>query len=624
MDYKNKYLKYKYKYENLLKIIGGTQSQSQTLYNAFEQEFRSRESTLSAGFVTWVGEHMGDIGLILNRFKPDGESIKPLSATTFSDYYKWTMAPVIDKIAQVENPIVTFGIDLREQRHKELLVLPQGAELKAQIEKNLRTLAERRFEPQVFDAVFGHNPNLNRDRDMGIFKEIIYKQSGSAGSAPEVNTLADEVILTKYEVPSNRGDPNRNKVVISSFIGPDNTFEDKRNKYYIEITGPWKRVSWLETSVMQCVYETLLKHELNLARKSYALWLVEALDRCYKSVEFANQIPIPGALFSGRRTGGFAFMLLQIYLMSDQYHRGKRFPQLLPDGTKPMVSPVYGTSSVDGWFVLGRLEINKEHLLKPVGTHAHELSMVLGALYRQRDLYSELPLSQLLGHFMYWKETAQAHLKDATSPLSKIPALPDTLGTGAFLRAGDAVMFKGEGERKRFLDKLIGPFRQDSGELGDFIDLLNGKYKFSHPAGVMASEIDTRDTLTRALELGFKSYGAGGFFGDSEKVWNFDANTINMAVKPVRVINCAGQILYPIKCGDRKTPLDITGTDRAKLSVDTGAPKPEILQAIEYANTLWGEGRKERIDDIINKQLVTEKFKQLLQRIYGTEFDGLF
>ncbi len=35
----------------------------------------------------------------------------------------------------------------------------------------------------------------------------------------------------------------------------------------------------------------------------------------------------------------------------------------------------------------------------------------------------------------------------------------------------------------------------------------------------MASEIDDRDSLHTAHALGYKTYGTGGFMGDSEKVW---------------------------------------------------------------------------------------------------------
>ena len=55
----------------------------------------------------------------------------------------------------------------------------------------------------------------------------------------------------------------------------------------------------------------------------------------------------------------------------------------------------------------------------------------------------------------------------------------------------------------------------------------------------MASEIDDADKLIEASKAGYGTYGAGGFKGDSEKVWKItgdgSAFTASMAVKAIRV-----------------------------------------------------------------------------------------
>jgi hypothetical protein len=51
----------------------------------------------------------------------------------------------------------------------------------------------------------------------------------------------------------------------------------------------------------------------------------------------------------------------------------------------------------------------------------------------------------------------------------------------------------------------------------------------------MASEIDTTDKLFEANKDGYNSFGAGGFFGDSVKVWGESVNSNSMAVKAVKV-----------------------------------------------------------------------------------------
>jgi hypothetical protein len=105
------------------------------------------------------------------------------------------------------------------------------------------------------------------------------------------------------------------------FDGTKNDKYGNKGVFIIEATGPWHRVTWLETSMMQCVYEACLKYELahpeaGDAVKTYDQWLDEALERCAKSIAFTylvqNRTPQtdPGkggpssALFTDRRTGG--------------------------------------------------------------------------------------------------------------------------------------------------------------------------------------------------------------------------------------------------------------------------------------------------------------------------------
>ena len=49
--------------------------------------------------------------------------------------------------------------------------------------------------------------------------------------------------------------------------------------------------------------------------------------------------------------------------------------------------------------------------------------------------------------------------------------------------------------------------------------LADYKELTSEKLGMMASEIDDKDSLQSAYSLGYKTYGTGGFMGDSEKVW---------------------------------------------------------------------------------------------------------
>ena len=54
---------------------------------------------------------------------------------------------------------------------------------------------------------------------------------------------------------------------------------------------------------------------------------------------------------------------------------------------------------------------------------------------------------------------------------------------------------------------------------------------------MMASEIDDKDSLATAHSLGYKTFGTGGFMGDSEKAWpvtesKFSASAFSSPFQP--------------------------------------------------------------------------------------------
>ena len=330
-------------------------------------------------------------------------------------------------------------------------------------------------------------------------------------------------------------------------------------------------------------------------------WLYGALLRCAKSICYTKKIreryPIKPALFTGRRTGGLLFILLQNMM----------FEKYVPD---PL-----GTSSVDSYVILKKLGYP---CAPPSGTHAHELSMVTSILFPGVDMQNDknpynLPLTQVISHYLYyenvWKKTG-----------GPMPMLPDTLGTPAFLRAASYITV----DDQPFLNKITFA-RQDSGELGDFIANLNDYKKGT--IGKMASEIDSVETLYKAAELGYETFGAGGFFGDSEKVWGDPkASSNSMAVKAVRVTYYAADIPaslppntkvegskitgYPIKLGDpddRTNPVLKPG----KLSLDKNLD-PSVAESIkkyaEQIRILSAPGSGEIKEHIELRDLVPEIF----------------
>jgi hypothetical protein len=230
-----------------------------------------------------------------------------------------------------------------------------------------------------------------------------------------------------------------------------------------------------------------------------------------------------------------------------------------------------------------------------IGTNAHEMRMVTSILYPQLDQNSySLPLSQLVSDYLYyrlvWSKTKGAG-----------PALSDTVGSRPFLKAAAMVQFSGIPDTPtNTLLNLIGLARQDSGDLKDFLQNLKD---FGYPRGKMASEIDTCLTLLKAAKMGYGVYGAGGFFGDSIKVWSKPNGPANsMAVKAVRVMynNTGGLpiagitymepladskvIGYPVKLGDT--------TKVGKLSIDKSLPLQKLLAIKTFYTNMKANGGK--------------------------------
>jgi hypothetical protein len=535
-------------------------------------------------FEDWFQNKRKEIDTIFAQFNEDGTPIAPLTATTFSDLYKWTMMPVIRKLEVAKGPItVTFGIDLRDKEMRT--AMKKDPELVTQIQAALKTLETRPFDRTVFEQV-------NTFRNGIIDAPTIDAICGSDPAKPRM--LVDEGGVKEYVVAGGaahyntvykRTDADADKVTVSFYYRPDRTIEgDEPGVHFIEATGPWHKVTWLETSMMQCVYEAKLRYDLQKKGKQYKQWLYGALLRCAKSVAYTRLVqqkvspPILPALFTGRRTGGFEFILLQNLFFADH------FKQYNPGSPAERIGYALGTSSVDSYVMLKSLSLP---CLNPSGTNAHELRMVTSVLYPELDQNPDkLPLTQVLVDYLYMK-----NVHDKTK--GPMPMLPDTLGTRAFLKAATYVTL----DDAPFLNKITSA-RQDSGSLKDFIDNMKD---FGYIGSKMASEIDTTETLLQASTMGYDTFGAGGFFGDSEKVWSIDpkAPSNSMAVKAMRVsylgvaptdipyITLANGVVtgYPVKIGDPSDRNDPSFT-KGKLSVDRNLESAQIEQIKMHASNV--------------------------------------
>jgi len=334
--------------------------------------------------------------------------------------------------------------------------------------------------------------------------------------------------------------PGDDEVVVYFYYDEQLTYqpdEPTKGMHVIEATGPWHLVTWLETTMMQCVYETKLRHDL-FAKchkegdepRVYKEWLHSALLRCAKSIAYtkrasANSVRLHGkainpALFAGRRTGGLHFSLLQHLLFADNFTQVRHGGGVI-HGSRCAADQLacLGTSSCEAFHILTNQLRLPCH--SPIGTHAHELQMVNSVLFGFLD-WSGKPYSQVVSHYLFYV---------LTSPKlgGAMPILPDTLGTHTFLAVANAARLP-NGEP--FLS-VITSARQDSGNLDDFKTMLR-QFGLEH-LKIMASEIDTIETLDEAIQHGYDTFGAGGFFGDSVKVWDESQKPSSMAVKVVRV-----------------------------------------------------------------------------------------
>jgi hypothetical protein len=269
-------------------------------------------------------------------------------------------------------------------------------------------------------------------------------------------------------------------------------------------------------------------------------------------------------------------------------------------------TPCLGTSSVDSIKELAELELP---CLNPVGTHAHELSMVISVLLPMFDKNKyDLPLTQIIGHQLYWELSAKKRSQ------AMFPMLPDTLGTAAFMKAAtwvtvDAAPSAGAAPVQNAFLSLINNARQDSGTLENFKAIMV-RFEYSKP--MMASEIDNTSTLLEAAKLVYGTSGAGGFFGDSVKVWNSDIPTASMAVKAVNVEFCipkADKIYYAELCFPHITVSDkkvVEGGEQKVYGHIKGYPikvgDPDNMKNAELAKGKLSLDKTlpaEQIDDIM-------------------------
>jgi nicotinic acid phosphoribosyltransferase len=386
-----------------------------------------------------------------------------MDSTMGNDFYKWTMALNFNEIAQRHGPqMVKFLVDFRTPRVSQMVM--KSPELQQKIRNALSSLASRPHDPATLASI----PN---QKVRGFFE-----------SCDLPDTLANPLIHD-CTVNLSKMSPD-SKPVIAFYIG--------RDCYgnvgpIIEICGRHESASWLETSVLQVLFEIIRREDNRERNISEVDALFESLYRTHLSMIATDGKPasLETVIYmAGRRTQGPLFLLLaNLYL--DQF--SVKFK---------------GTSSVWAWNILTnvlRIPLKK---FVPMGTHAHELSMLLGGMGFGK-------YGQIFGHYLYWLK----HIYGTETPFL---ALPDTFGTECFLEVAKRIYVKlPTGEVVSFLT-LIKGFRQDSGSISEFVELVRS---IITDAKVLASEIGSLADLEEAVRALCFALGTGGFCGDSEKAF---------------------------------------------------------------------------------------------------------
>jgi len=553
---------------------------------AIGTQFPEQRKAFNAFLLQWM--HL--IAMIFAFFAFDpiflavvGVAGSAITGSCYNDYYKLSMAWTIHLLQKLRggHAVVTFALDIRDKTLRDMFAADTDGITTAVIQA-LNALQHRTFDYQVIlDTVAGkpceaffHSPEgralfLNPD---GSPRTLISTTAPHGVPVYEGSVICSVPIMDPTVLAPGQ-------VVISVFM--DNDAKTGEYRLHIEVIGKASLASFLETTMMQVVYQTALNHNLAKRGCSFGQWLYEALFRFYLSATFAGtQCPeMTGFLFAGRRTGHFLLLLLQAFL-------AKKIP-----GAK-----IAGTSSFDAvHFLTKKLGFDPASIIGSVGTHAHEIQMLAQALFAWLDKHAgnpeHLPLSACVSTYLYYLTANQGK----PGPM---PMLPDTLGSRSFCKAAACFMvhpMKDGVLMKEWVSllSLINSARQDSGDLSEFAQTVR---QYGFEGGLMASEVDQVEKLPEARDAGYTTYGAGGLMGDSEKVCDVTggpAFSASMAVKVIRTFFITQtsweRCLNPCKLGD--------GTDLAKVTADAILSKPMYDRVIADAQLVKSSAEAKPFSD---------------------------
>lgn len=459
-----------------------------------------------------------------------------IDGLTSNDFYKFVMGPILSQF----NVLNTFNADFRDIKTKEEIQNPNSPVITKLI-NNLEELKDRYITEDNVSQCVSINPKLQK----------FYSR---AGTSLFKEALVSEIIVGRG--PNKEDDENlRKEMRTFLYVYYDFNAKTKRNEWIIQSRGMCAKNSWVETPLMQIIYQTFLEdycEKNGITKEQYIATCI--VREIITIIELNEKTTCKYALFAGRRSCFPEFLILQNYIF---------FKLMDPE-------KIIGSSSM--WSILSLRQMGFDIPYPWVGTIAHEMFMMAQAMFKDYDDNEDnVSVSQAIVLYMYM---ILVH-KEGTP----FPCLPDTLGTRACFRALESVMITVTNEdgstSEKSLLECLGMLRKDSGEMKDFQDLIN-EYPELLKAKIMNSEIGNILEAILSNQAGIMIIGAGGLFGEAQIPDEFLSEEeriilglnakLKMAVKVTEVTiskeeeeENTYENVYPVKTGD--------GKDAGKLSI---------------------------------------------------------
>jgi nicotinic acid phosphoribosyltransferase len=441
---------------------------------------------------------------------------------TANDFYKIVMGPVLWQFKFLN----TFTADIRDVLSQEEIQKEDSTVIRKLIAA-LEQLKHRRITKEQVLHCAAANPKL-----VEFYSRV--------GDQLFEHLLVSEIIVGRKP---NEDDDKILEKEMKSFVYVYYGFnaKTKRNEWIIQSRGMCAKNSWVETPLMQIIYQTFLEHyceQNNITKEQYIAKCI--VSEIITIMEQNEKTTCRYALFAGRRSCFLQFLILQNYIL---------FKLMDPE-------KIIGSSSM--WAIMSLREMGFDIPYPWVGTIAHEMFMMAQAAFEDYDNNEEnVSYSQAIVLYMYM---VLVH-KEGTP----FPCLPDTLGSRTCFRALQAVMISVTNEdgttTEKSLLEYVGMIRKDSGEMQDFQQLCRQYPELSN-AKTMDSEIKDLNNAISSNQAGIMTIGAGGLFGETKIPDEFLTEEerillglnpdLKMAVKVTEVKKTATKSFYPVKTGDDK------------------------------------------------------------------------